>query len=258
MIEPVLPLRTQADVESATTDLLPRWAGQVLEPDHPGGPGAAWVHRGAVGVFAPALNCRDRLVLAGDPTGVAEIIQDVLPELPDSTRPLVPAELAGGLRERLPLIERATFGWMEHRGPIRTPRPPTGYGWGWRGDDASLGRLLDVANPDAWVRPGAPGALRWYGASVGGRLVSVAAEAWSARGTGFIGGVATASGHRGLGLSTVVCGRLAEALLAARGAVSLMVNADNHPAIRAYTRLGFSYRAVTALAARSSFVAGNR
>ncbi|CAL9644603.1 hypothetical protein SUDANB95_06407 [Actinosynnema sp. ALI-1.44] len=228
-------LHTPDEVAAANPDPLVRWAAQGLLP---GRGGAAWAHGGAVAVHAPGLNRHDRLVLAGPADDVAALLDA-------HHRPgraaLVTAETAAAL-PRFPA--KATFGWMERTGTLA---PPGGVRWLREDEWDDVEALLRKASPHSYVWPYEPGPHRWAGIHDGAKLVAVAADAWSAPGIGFLAGVATHPDHRGLGLSTRICAFVAGTLLADHGECALMVDAANAPAIRVYHRLGFTYRAVTAL-----------
>lgn len=227
-------LTSPADVAAACADSLVRWAAQALLP---GRGGAAWAHGDAVGVRAPGLNRFDRLVLAGPPADVAALLRaHARPGL----RPLVTAAVA----EELDWPAHVTFGWMERTGSLAAEPGPR-----WLAEDEwdDVAELLGKANPDSYVWPHEPGPSRWAGVFADDVLVSVAADAWSAPGVGFLAGVATHPDHRGRSFSTAVCSFVAGALLAEHGTCALMVDAGNPAAVAVYRRLGFTLRSVTAL-----------
>ncbi|MCE6994267.1 GNAT family N-acetyltransferase [Saccharothrix sp. S26] len=228
----VLP--TPADVSAATADPIARWAAQALLP---GRGGTAWAHGEGVAVLAPGLFRFDRLVLVGPTDDVAALLRA---HVRPGVRPLVTAAVA----DELDWPVRGTFGWMQRTG-VLDPAP----GPRWLAEDEwdDVEALLRKANPDTWAWPREPGPSRWAGAHVDGVLVSVAADAWPAPEVGFVAGVATHPDHRGRSLSTAVCRFVASALLAERGTCGLMVDAANAAAVAVYRRLGFTYRAVTAL-----------
>jgi predicted GNAT family acetyltransferase len=113
-------------------------------------------------------------------------------------------------------------------------------------DDAAIEALLDVAFPDAGVRPGSPHVLGWYGIWVDGSLVACAADrSTRAPGigpVGLIGGVAVHPGHRRAGLGAAVTGELTRRLQRTHDMVALGVDANNATAIRVYQRLGYAGR----------------
>lgn len=236
-------LRSPADVAEASSDQLVRWAAQALLPGHPTPGGGAWEHRGAVGVHAPGLNRHHRLVLAGEPEGVAAILRERAHD--PALRPLVAADLVDPVRALAPdLVTWASFGWMERTGDLATAP-----GVRWLRDDEleSAEALLREVNPNAYVLPGEPGARRWAGSFVDGELAAVGADAWSAPDVGFLGGVATHPDYRRRGLSRALCSFVAHDLLERHPACALMVDGGNEGAIAVYRGLGFTYRGVTIL-----------
>ncbi|GAB1818475.1 hypothetical protein HerbRD11066_16390 [Herbidospora sp. RD11066] len=119
--------------------------------------------------------------------------------------------------------------------------------WLEAGAEAEVARVLAVANPDAYARPGMPGVTRWAGIrDTTGHLVAVGADAWSAPTVGFVGGVATLPQARGSGLAGTICRFLTATLLERHGRVSLMVDDVNAAALAVYRRLGYARRLVAA------------
>ena len=236
-------LHSPADVAEASSDQLVRWAAQALLPGHPTPGGGAWEHGGAVGVHAPGLNRHNRLVLAGEPEGIAAILSERATD--PTLRPLVTADLADPVRALLPdLVTWASFGWMERTGDLATAPHVR-----WLRDDelGTAEALLRKVNPNAYVLPGEPGALRWAGSFVDGELAAVGADAWSAPDVGFLGGVATHPDFRRRGLSRALCSFVVHDLLERHPACALMVDGGNDAAVAAYRGLGFAYRGVTIL-----------
>ncbi|CCH27914.1 GNAT family N-acetyltransferase [Actinosynnema sp. NPDC047251] len=228
-------LRNPDEVAAANPDPLVRWAAQCVRP---GRGGLAWAHGGAVGVLAPNLNRRDRLVLAGPVDGIAAILRA---RARPGVGPLVLAEVARDLPES---PARATFGWMERTGALDVPDLPWLDQTAW--DDVES--LLRKASPNSYAWPYEPGPCRWTGIhDEDGTLVAVGADAWSAPGVGFLAGVATHPDHRGRGLSSRICAFLTSALLREHGTCALMVDGGNSAAIRVYERLGYAYRSVSVL-----------
>lgn len=108
-------------------------------------------------------------------------------------------------------------------------------------DDPRIPELLDVASPDAPIRPGDPRVVRWPGIEVDGRLVAVLALTAQRSGAGHLNDVATHPDVRGRGLARLLCGRVtADALAEGRPAVTLGMYTDNHAARALYTALGFT------------------
>nr|WP_062340195.1 GNAT family N-acetyltransferase [Herbidospora sakaeratensis] len=183
--------------------------------------------------------------------------RDDLPGLADVSGPL-PAGLG---RSSSPAAEpspsapglagRAGEAGEGRRGPVGSGGSPVlvepRVGWLGPGDVEEVARVLAVANPDAYARPGMPGVFRWAGIrDEGGRLVAVGADAWSAPTVGFVGGVATLPQARGSGLAGAICRFLTAALLERHGRVSLMVDDVNAAALAVYRRLGYARRPVAA------------
>ncbi|WP_229072394.1 GNAT family N-acetyltransferase [Actinoplanes sp. DH11] len=107
--------------------------------------------------------------------------------------------------------------------------------------------LIDESFPDSYAWPGAPGVYRWAGVrDNAGRLLAVAAEAWSTAELGFLGGVTTRREARGQGLAAALCGFVTDELLAERERVALLADYDNTAAVATYRRLGFTTRRVAA------------
>ncbi|GAB2734764.1 hypothetical protein GCM10027174_04550 [Salinifilum aidingensis] len=236
-------------VRAATDEPLLRWAAQALTPDYPHAAGSAWQHGGAVAVHAPDLSRNDRLACTGPPDDVAELLSSVVPDLPgERLRPLAATPLAHQVATRLELEVRATFGWMD----LVADAPAQDAGaarWLTADEEDEVTALLQTANPRSYLFPGDPGARRWAGIrDEDGVLVAAGADSWPAPDVRFLSGVATHPERRGRGLSTALCAFLTREL-AREGRVALMVDADNPAALKVYRRLGFDYRAVTALAA---------
>lgn len=229
----------------ADRDTLIRWAVQAV-PDR----GRRYDVDGAVAVTAAGLNRRDRLVVAGSTEGAQRAVELALA---DSPRHFVlgGSALIHTLRGVAPV---STFGWMDlHRDDphrcVDTSRVRLL-------DDATAAQVLARANPGSWVQVGEPAVHAWAGvapvrAEKSGPdehppVASVAALAHCSRDVAFLAGVGTVPEHRGQGLSRTVCGYLRDEGLRRWGTVALMVDADNTAAIALYTRLGFTYRSVTA------------
>jgi ribosomal protein S18 acetylase RimI-like enzyme len=204
-----------------------------------GRPGVrAWSAPGAVAVACPDLSRRDRLAVHGDPDAVAGLLtREVLPRVGPTYRPLGDETLIAALADRVPQVRMAgRFGWMDVTAPVTPGRGE------WLDDDAAVGRLLEVAFPDSYARPGGSGVRRWAGIRDGGDLLATAAEAWSSADIGFIAGVTTHPAARGRGLAAALCGFVTDELLRDRRRVALFVDHWNTAALRTYERLGFTLR----------------
>jgi GNAT superfamily N-acetyltransferase len=223
-------------VLAADGDARVLWAGQGLKDGN-----RAWYAGNAVAVVAPELSRHDRIVVKGPVDDAAPLVRDVLAVVGPTYRPFGEEALIRELVERIPELNlRATFGWMD------TDEPPVQTATArWLADDAGVAELLDEASPTSYAWPGADGVTRWAGIEEG-RLLSVAADAWSAPEIGFLAGVATLPEARGRGLSRQVCAFVTAELVKRHGRVGLMVDGGNETAIGLYRALGYSYHPVGA------------
>lgn len=230
-------LRTTADVQDASADPLIRWAAQALSAG-----GAAWEHRGAVAVHAPALTRRRRLVLSGPAEGVASLLSAHGRGV--ELRPLLDRSLAHEVAALMPTpwVEDKPFGWMDRSGTLDLPDDAE-----WLSATDDVPPLLRAALPESWAWPGETGVRRWAGVHVGDTLVATAAEAWSSADVGFMMGVAVHPSHVGQGLGRRVCQFVTSSLLTLYGTCALFVENYNAPAIALYRKLGFAYRDITTL-----------
>lgn len=243
-------LKSADEVRSACADdALIMWAAQGMKPGV-----RAWAAGNAVAVAAPDLFRRDRIIVIGDPGPAAGLVRHALAECGPTFRVVGDEPLVRELTARLPELESyVVFDWMDTDrltppGPYGTAAAADGVAVRWLDpdEDPKVANLLEVASPTSWAQPGLPGVRRWAGAWRDGELVACAADAWSSPTVGLIAGVATAPAHRGRRYAEAVCRHIATALLAAHGRVALMVDADNHAAIRVYTRLGLTRRGIAA------------
>ncbi|MFC6084755.1 GNAT family N-acetyltransferase [Sphaerisporangium aureirubrum] len=235
-------LTRPADVAAATGgDLMTFWAVQGSRPGV-----RVFACGDAVAVASPVLSRRDRLVVSGPLAHAVPLVRHALAEAGAGYRPLGEEHLVRGLAGRVPGLElSAAFDWMRTAAPA--PGDPGKAGWLAPEDDPEVTALLAEVNPGSYAVPGLPGVRRWAGVrSDTGAVASVAADAWSTPGAGFIAGVATAAGQRRLGHAEAVCRFLVTTLLAEHGRVALMVDSGNHTAIGVYHRLGFTRHPVAA------------
>ena len=118
-------------------------------------------------------------------------------------------------------------------------------------DDPLIPALLQVASPDAMVRPGDPRIRGWWGITADSvdpheqdapdDLVAVAAVTTMRPGIPHLGSVATHPDWRGRGLSRDLCARLTrDALAEGPDAVTLGMHAANRSARAVYSSLGYS------------------
>ncbi|WP_245665724.1 GNAT family N-acetyltransferase [Actinoplanes subtropicus] len=214
-------------------------------------PGARiWERPGAVAVARADLYRRDRIAISGEPGAVARLLgEEVLAAVGPTFRPVGDEELVTEVARRLPsLTAEARFGWMEVTAPV-----PATAGPRWLAEDESpqVLALIEGHFPGSWARPDRPGVRRWAGVrDDDGRLLAVAADAWSTAETGLIAGVATRAEARGRGLARQVCAFVTNELLAGRERVALIVDYWNEPALKAYGKLGFVLRPLAAAAVR--------
>jgi ribosomal protein S18 acetylase RimI-like enzyme len=219
-------------------DSVVEWAAQGF-----GAGVRVWCEGDAVAVASPDVSKHDRLAVVGPIGDAARLTQSVLTEVGPSYRPFGDETLIRGLAERVPGLEfAAAFGWMD-----ASEIPDVTTTAAWLDGDAGVEALLAKASPTSYAWPGHPGVRRWAAVTgARGELLSIAADAWSAPGVGFLAGVATHPVARGKGLSRQVCGFVTAELIKRHGRVALMVNGDNAAAIAVYERLGYRYRRVAA------------
>ncbi|MGW3288244.1 GNAT family N-acetyltransferase [Streptomyces sp. NPDC001002] len=225
------------------------WAAQ-FRPDGSPGPGVRTFHHGsATAVASPDLSGRDRIAVTGTEGDALILVRDVLREVGPTYRPFGEVELIDGLVRGIPELGRGggPFLWME------TEERPTVSGPGdvdWldaRGE-GEAGDLFARHFPDSYAQPGRPGVRRWAGArdESDGRLLAVAADAWSGVGCGFLAGVVTHPGARGRGLGGAVSGFVVGALVRDYGRAALMVDVGNAGAVGVYERVGMKGRVLGA------------
>jgi ribosomal protein S18 acetylase RimI-like enzyme len=247
------------------SDPMLRWAAQSLS-----GGARAWSSEDgrAFAVAAPALARHDLLAVGGPADALGPLVQEVRAEVGPGYRPVGDRALISALAASVPgLAWEGDFGWMDRTGDgAGTMQDTTGTlagagrdsalgagrnagkpAWLTPSDEPEITALLSVASPAAWATPGGAGVERWAGIrGDGGRLIAVAADAWSAPTVGFLAGIAVHPEARGLGLGKAVSVfAMAEALLR-YGTAALLVDEANTVAIALYRRLGMSYRPMSA------------
>ncbi|MFJ4783439.1 GNAT family N-acetyltransferase [Streptomyces sp. NPDC088794] len=221
------------------------WAAQ-FRPDGSPAPGVR-IHRhgSATAVASPDLSGRDRIAVAGTEGDALTLVRDVLREVGPTYRPFGEAELIDGLVRGIPELGRGggPFLWMETAVPPVVTGPGDA-GWLDARGERDAGNLITRHFPDSYAQPGRLGVRRWAGLrdEADGRLVAVAADAWSGVGCGFLAGVVTHPAARGRGLGGAVSGFVVGALVRDYGRAALMVDAGNAGAVGVYERVGMRGR----------------
>ena len=244
-------------------DLLCVWAAQDLggsrpspgTHDHRARTNRAWAtdDGAAVVVAGPDLATKDRLAVSGRLAAAASLLPLVLEEVGTDYRPFGDRQLIHGLADMIELADARSlrvageFGWMDRAEPLDDE--VSDAHWLAAEDEDDIAEVLAAGNPGSYAQPGDAAVDRWAGVRDDhGRLIAVAALAWSSPRVGFIAGVTVRPDVRGNGLSARVCRLVAGEAIRERGAVALMVDDPNPAAVRTYDKLGFSYRQVAAAA----------
>jgi hypothetical protein len=205
--------------------------------------GAAWALGGAVLVACPALCGRNRVVVRGPADAAASLVRAAVDALGPSYAIIGDPPLMTGLLARISWLEpRGSFGWLDC---IRRPscRPVHQARWLSRQEWRAADQVLDVAYPTSRVRPGVPGVSRWAGITdLAGSLTSIAADAWSSPGLGFLAGLAVVPEARRTGQARDVSAFVLKSLLAVHGRVAMMVQKSDETSIARYAELGMTYR----------------
>jgi ribosomal protein S18 acetylase RimI-like enzyme len=118
-------------------------------------------------------------------------------------------------------------------------------------DDEAINGLLDLANADAFSRPGDPDVHTWLGVYDHGALACVGALTLTVNGGPHLRAITTHPDRRGRGLGTAVSAELTRrGLQRLAPEVTLGVYSDNVTAITLYERLGYRriHRLVSAAA----------
>lgn len=219
-------------------DTLCRWVAQGLD-----GRGRAWASADgrALAVAGTGVSRRDRIAVSGPAASVVPLVRDVLHEVGPTYRPLGDPPLIDAIVGGIPgLVTGKAFGWME-RTATEPPERRRGARWLSDADMPEAAALLQDHDSDAM--PGVPGVERWAGIRDDeGRLIALAALAWSAPSVGLAAGVAVHPKAQRQGLGHAVCGFVVAEALRRYGCAALMVDEWNEAAIRLYRGLGMSYR----------------
>lgn len=224
------------------------WAARRRADGRPGPGVRIWRYGGAHAVASPQVSGRDRLAVGGDGADAVTLVRRVLPELSPTYRPFGDARLIGRLAREIPgLGVTDPFYWME----TASPPPVAAEDARWLDSDAEneAAALFDLCFPGSYAQPGRAGVRRWAGArGECGRLLAVAADAWSGAGCGLLAGVVAHPEARGRGLGAAVSAYVTAALVREYGRAALMVAHDNAPAIATYERIGMTGRLFLAAA----------
>jgi ribosomal protein S18 acetylase RimI-like enzyme len=242
-------LRSRGEVaEASGADPQCIWAAQGLLAG-----GAAWAFGGAVAVACPALCGRDRLILRGPAAAAAGLVRAIRDAIDPTYALIGDPLLMTALLASITWVEpRGSFGWMDC---IRRPtcRPVHEARWLSRQEWSAADQLLSVAYPKSLARPGIPGVSRWAGITdVAGSLTSIAADAWSSPGLGFVAGLAVVPAARRTGQGRDVSAFVLKSLMAMHGRVAMMVRDSGETAIAKYSELGLTYRNQQVLGVRSA------
>ncbi|WP_018350367.1 GNAT family N-acetyltransferase [Longispora albida] len=217
-------------------DLLARWAQQ---------PGShVFTHRDATATSAPGFLGRDRLVLTGPAEHLAILLPGVLRTITPGHQLLADTATLHALTAQLHglhLIDR-TVCLMS----TATPPEPVGPAAWYHGPARDIEHLLDAAWPSSKARPGVNGVNRWACTRDStGRLLSVAADAWSTPSIGAMSGLATHPDRQGSGHGRAVAAFLLAQLLQDHDHAVLLVAAHYQPAIRLFRNLGLTTRTLS-------------
>ena len=247
-------LRSRGEVaEASGADPQCMWAAQGLLMG-----GAAWAFAGAVAVACPALCGRDRLIVRGPAAAAASLVRAIRDAIGPTYALIGDPLLMTALLGRVTWVEpRGFFGWMDC---IRRPtcRPVHEARWLARQEWSAADQVLSVAYPRSSARPGVPGVSRWAGITdLAGSITSIAADAWSSPGLGFVAGLAVVPAVRRTGQGRDVTAFVLKSLMAMHGRVAMMVQNSDETSIARYAELGLTYRNQQVLGVRSTTRGGN-
>lgn len=227
------------------------WAAQGLAVG-----GAAWASGGGVAIGCPGLSGLNRLILHGSADDAVRLAGAAVEALGPSFMLSGDPDLMTALLARHNWLEHGSyFGWMDG---VSRPRHCGSHSPRWlaRSEWQSADRVLRVALPASFARPGLPAVGRWAGITDdGGYLTSTAADAWSAPGIGFLASLAVVPEARRSGQGLDLGAFVLSALYTRHGRVALMVRDWDTAAIGLYSRLGLSYRRQQVLRVRLAPVA---
>jgi len=198
----------------------------------------AWLLGRTVAWLAVDAESGNRYLSAlGAPPQVAELLTELLPELPPGQRLTVPHGTPAHLPAWVSLDGNDwDFRWLDQPPPVQpgedAVRPIE--------DEGEIAALLEAANPTASARPGDPSVRRWFGIRQQSLLVTCAADTSTPAGIGHLSSIAVHPAARGHGLGRVVTAAVTRRLFdEGCDLVTLGMYADNEHGRRLYDALGF-------------------
>jgi ribosomal protein S18 acetylase RimI-like enzyme len=204
-------------------------------------PGVQAWHDGAAALwFGTDAEERSTYVMTrGAPQAVAELVGELLAELPLGSRVTLPR----GTGPLLPAwVGLDGTDWDFRWTATPPPQQPGEDRVAPVDDHAVVGALLAASSPTASALPGDPAVRAWVGVRDDDEtLLAVAADTSATTGVGHLSSIAVLPAARGRGLARAVTAALTRRLLAdGADVVTLGMYADNDPARRVYNALGFA------------------
>jgi ribosomal protein S18 acetylase RimI-like enzyme len=225
-------LSSAAEVLVAT-EHDPYVRGSLRRPDVTG-----WIGHDAVAWRATDSEERiGYLMTRGEPAAVAELIAELVPELPDGTRMTLPRG-TGPLLPAWVALDGADWDFRWLGAP---PAVQPGEERVTEVDGTLVKPLLDVASPGASAQPGDPAVRRWVGVAGPGGLLACAADTSGATGVGHLSSIAVHPDARGQGLGAAVTAGLMRRMFEdGCDVVTLGLYADNTAGRALYDHLGMA------------------
>ncbi len=195
-----LTVLTSAAEVLVATDHDPYVRGSLRRTDVSG-----WAGHGAVAWRATDAEERlPYLMTLGPPAQVAQLIEELLPELRDRTRVTLPRGTAALLPAWVALDGTDwDFRWLAGAPPVQPGEQDVV-----EVDGAHVADLLTAASPTASAQPGDPEVRRWLAVLDDGRAVACAADTSAATGVGHLSSIAVHPDVRGRGLGAAVTAAL--------------------------------------------------
>jgi ribosomal protein S18 acetylase RimI-like enzyme len=171
----------------------------------------------------------------GPAAGAAQLLEQLLGELPHRTRVTLPRGTAALLPAWVALDGTDwDFRWL-----AAPPPDQPGEDVVVEVGDEEVGALLPVASPTASAQPGDPGVRRWVGVRGPAGVLACAADTSAATGVGHLSSIAVHPDARGRGLGAAVTAALVRRLFAeGRDVVTLGMYAGNTAGRALYDALG--------------------